>query len=133
MLTIDDLKKQKMLLFEAVSGSHSYGLANEKSDIDIKGVYVLPQDIIYGFEYIGQLNDERYDQVYYEVGKFLKLLGDNNPNILEMLFIDKEFIRFEDPLFGKIRKFNFLSKKARDTFANYALAQIKKARGLNKR
>ena len=32
------------IVYECLSGSHAYGLATPESDIDIKGVFILPED-----------------------------------------------------------------------------------------
>ncbi|WMX15848.1 DNA polymerase beta superfamily protein [Aureispira sp. CCB-E] len=133
MLTINDLKTQNLLLFEAISGSKAYGLSLPTSDTDIKGVFVLPQDIFYGLNYIPQVNDRNNDQVYYELGRFVELLYKNNPNILELLNTPKDCILYEHPLFKQLDAALFLSKQCKDTFAGYAMSQIKKARGLNKK
>lgn len=133
MLTINDLKTQGLLLFEAISGSRAYGLSLPSSDTDIKGVFVLPQDSFYGLEYIPQVNDAKNDEVYYELGRFVELLYKNNPNILELLNTPKDCILYEDPLFKKLSPSLFLSKLCKDTFAGYAMSQIRKARGLNKK
>lgn len=133
MLTIQDLKDQQLLLFETISGSHAYGLALPSSDVDIKGVFVLPKKQFYGLNYIPQVNDKKNDEVYYELGRFLELLGKNNPNLLEMLHSPADCIQYKDPLFDWIQPHLFLSKKCKNTFANYAWSQIKKARGLNKK
>ena len=133
MLTIKDLKEKNLLLFEGISGSKAYGLSLPSSDTDIKGVFVLPQDSFYGLDYIPQVNDAKNDEVYYELGRFVELLYKNNPNILELLNTPKDCILYEDPLFKKLAPALFLSKQCKDTFAGYAMSQIKKARGLNKK
>lgn len=133
MLTIKDLKTQNLLLFEAVSGSKAYGLSLPSSDTDIKGVFILPQDLFYGLEYVPQINDTNNDEVYYELGRFIELLYKNNPNLLELLNTPKDCILYEHPLFQKLNASLFLSKLCKDTFAGYAMSQIKKARGLNKK
>ena len=43
MLTLADLHAENLILFEAISGSHAYGLATPQSDTDIKGVFYLPR------------------------------------------------------------------------------------------
>lgn len=43
-MTIQDLKIKNLILFEAISGSRSFGLATENSDTDIRGVYYLPKE-----------------------------------------------------------------------------------------
>ncbi len=133
MLTIKDLKTQKLLLFEGISGSRAYGLSLPSSDTDIKGVFVLPQHSFYGLDYIPQVNDAKNDEVYYELGRFVELLYKNNPNILELLNTPKDCILYEHPLFKKLKPALFLSKQCKDTFAGYAMSQINKARGLNKK
>jgi len=133
MLTISDLKTQNLLLFEGISGSKAYGLSLPTSDTDIKGVFVLPQNSFYGLDYTPQVNDAKNDEVYYELGRFVELLYKNNPNILELLNTPKDCILYEHPLFKKLAPALFLSKKCKDTFAGYAMSQIKKARGLNKK
>lgn len=133
MLTIEELKRQGLLLFETVSGSHTYGLSLPTSDVDFKGVFVLPKAQFYGLDYVAQVNDEKNDKVYYELRRFIELLYKNNPNLLEMLHSPKDCIRYKNPLFDLIKAELFLSKKCKDTFANYAWSQIKKARGLNKK
>ncbi len=133
MLTINDLRQQNLLLFEAVSGSHAYGLSLPSSDVDLKGVFVLPKNQFYSLDYVAQINDENNDEVYYELRRFVELLYKNNPNLLEMLHSPADCIRYKDPLFDLLQAELFLSKKCKDTFASYAWSQIKKARGLNKK
>ena len=133
MLTISDIKQSGWLIFECIVGSRAYGLDTAKSDTDIKGVYILPKDQFYGLDYIGQVNNETNDIAYYELKKFIELLYKNNPNILEMLNIEDEFIISRHPIFEKIKTEIFLSKLCKDTFAGYAETQLKKARGLNKK
>ncbi len=44
-LTIDSIKSNGWLILEAITGSKAYGLDNEKSDTDIRGVFVLPKHL----------------------------------------------------------------------------------------
>ena len=134
-LTVQDLKDNGLLLFEAISGSRAYGTNKETSDTDYRGVYILPLNNILGFDYIEQVSDATNDAVYYEIGRFLQLLQSQNPNILELLNMPEENITFKHPSFDRILKHKdmFLSKECRNSFGGYAVAQIKKARGLNKK
>jgi hypothetical protein len=63
------------------------------------------------------------------------LLAKNNPNIIENLFVPQDkILRFSDkikPLYDNRHK--FLTKRIKHTFGGYAISQIKKARGLNKK
>lgn len=132
-ITIDYLKDNNLLLFECISGSKAYGLDLPTSDTDIKGVFVLPKEIFYGLTYTPQITNETNDIVYYELKRFIELCYRNNPNILEMLSVPDEFIIFKHQLYDRIKPEMFISKKCKDTFAGYAMTQIKKARGLKKK
>lgn len=132
-MTIQNLKSQNLLLFEVISGSKSFGLNTPTSDTDIKGVYYLPKEKFYGLEYIPQIANATNDEVYYEIGRFVELLLKNNPNILEILATPEDCILYKHPLMEKLQLEDFLSKLCKDSFAGYAMTQIKKARGLKKK
>jgi hypothetical protein len=132
-MTIQDLKSQNLILFEAISGSKSFGLNTPASDTDIKGVYYLPKEKFFGLDYIPQIANETNDEVYYEIGRFVELLIKNNPNILEILASPEDCILYKHPLMEHLKIEDFLSKLCKDSFAGYAVTQIKKARGLNKK
>jgi uncharacterized protein len=132
-LTIEWIKNNGLLIFEVVAGSRAYGLDTEKSDTDIRGVYVLPREMFYGLEYTGQVNNETNDIVYYELKRFIELLAKSNPNILEMLNVPERCILYRDSIMDMLKLEIFLSKICEKTFANYAFTQIKKAFGLEKK
>lgn len=121
-------------IFECIVGSHAYGTNIETSDVDIKGVFCQPNEEILGLKYQEQLNPDK-DTTYYEIRRFIELAGSANPTILEMLFIDDKFIKKITPAFQLIRdvKEKFLTKNCANSFGGYAVAQIKKAKGLNKK
>jgi len=132
-LTIDYIKNNGLLIFEAIVGSKAYGLDNARSDTDIKGVFVLPIDMFYGLDYIGQVNNETNDIVYYELKRFVELLSKSNPNILEMLYSPDTCVLQKHPIMEMLKPEMFLSKLCEQTFANYAFTQVKKAYGLEKK
>lgn len=131
--TIERLQTQSLIVQECVSGSHAYGLATPASDLDIKGVFVLPKADFYGLHHVAQVSDARNDTVYYELGRFIELLGKNNPNILELLASPPETVRLRHPLLDVLSPELFLSKRCEVTFGQFAYSQIKKAKGLNKK
>lgn len=133
MLTIEQVKNNGWLIFEAIAGSRAYGLNTASSDMDIRGVYVLPKELFYSLEYTPQVANETNDIVYYELKRFIELLSKNNPNIIELLNIPEECILFRHHLMDLVNKDIFLSKLCEQTFANYAYTQIKKAYGLEKK
>ena len=122
---------EKYIIFETISGSRAYGYANElTSDTDLRGLTFSP-----GKEYyLGFLNKfesktfKSEDRVLFELRNFLKLACDNNPNILELLFIDEKFWIKSSPeweLILKNREY-FLSRNAKHRFLGYAFAQKKR-------
>lgn len=132
-MTIQEIKDKGLLLFECVSGSKAYGLDTPQSDTDLKGVFFLPKDQFYGLDYIPQISNDTNDEVYYELGRFVELLCKNNPNLLELLASPEECVLYKHPLMDKLSIDIFLSKLCKDTFAGYALTQIRKARGYKKK
>lgn len=134
MITFKQLKQQKeLILLDCISGSMAYNLNIKGSDIDKKGVFIMPKNQLYGFEQQQQISNSSNDEVYYEIGRFLELIVKNNPGLLELLSTPKESILYRHPLMELIKPEDFLSKLCMDTFAGYAQTQIKKARGLNKK
>jgi hypothetical protein len=132
-LSIEDLKRQNLILLDTISGSRAYGLETPESDTDTRGVFILPQDLFFGFSYIEQVNSDRNDHVYYELGKYLKLLAKNNPSSIELLFAPEDSVIFLHPLMDRIKPESIMSRLCRESFAGYALNQVKRARGLNKK
>jgi uncharacterized protein len=132
-MTIKDIKEKGLLLFECISGSKAYGLNTARSDTDLKGVYYLPKAQFYGLNHISQISNESNDEVYYELGRFVELLIKNNPNILELLASPEDCILYKHPIMNRLTLPMFLSKLCKETFAGYALTQIKKARGYKKK
>lgn len=136
--TIDDLRKNKMIVYEYVRGSHLYGLNTETSDEDRGGVFVLPKEDLLGLRsnYVEQVSDEKGDTVFYEFGRWIELLLKSNPTALESLFVPKRCIIGKvHPMIQYIigNRDLFLSKECFKTLTGYAVSQIGKARGLNKK
>ncbi|MFY8037522.1 MAG: DNA polymerase beta superfamily protein, partial [Cyclobacteriaceae bacterium] len=52
-MKLDQLQtSNKHLLLKSISGSQAYGLALPTSDVDVKGVFVLPKKEFYGLDFI---------------------------------------------------------------------------------
>lgn len=132
-ITIEWIKDNGLLVYEAITGSKAYGLDTAASDTDVRGVFVLPEEIFYSMEYCGQVSNETNDIVYYELRRFMELLSRSNPNILEMLAIPERHVIYKDEIIATLKTEMFLSKLCEKTFANYAFTQIKKAFGLEKK
>jgi uncharacterized protein len=133
-MTLDLLQNDlSHLLLKCISGSQAYGLALPHSDTDIKGVFILPKKEFYGLAYVDQVNNDTNDVMYYEIKKFVGLLLKNNPNILELLSTPDDCVLHRHQVMGLLKPEMFLSRLCNQTFGQYAYAQIKKARGFNKK
>jgi predicted nucleotidyltransferase len=131
--TLERVRRPDVLLFEAVAGSKAYGTDLEHSDEDLRGVFIATNGLRMGLDHLEQVSDARGDEVYYELGRWVELLLRNNPNALELLAMPDDCIRFRHPLFDELKLSMFLSKLCEKTFGEYAMGQIRKARGLNKK
>lgn len=122
------------IIFKTIVGSQAYGTNVEGSDIDIKGVYIQTPMEILTFGYKEEIEVTK-DEKYYEVRKFIELLGSANPTVLEMLFMPEECVLELTPEFQLIlgERSKFVTKKCRHSFGGYAIQQIKKAKGLGKK
>ena len=122
------------ILYRVIVGSQSYGTTIENSDIDYKGVYCQSIDELITFGYKQQINTNK-DDVSYEIRRFIQLLKTANPTVLEMLFSPKDCIVEKHPAFDILVKnrHKFLTKNCLNSFGGYAIAQIKKAKGLDKK
>jgi hypothetical protein len=131
------IRNDNRLLYEYVRGSHLYGLNTPESDIDTSGVYIATKEELLGrFGYEPQVSDVRHDNTWFEVGELVRLLLKSNPSILESLFVpeDKMVIKPSPLLAGLFENKNeFITKQCFNPFIGYAIEQIKKARGLNKK
>jgi len=134
-MDIKQLERSDYTIFKAIVGSKLYGLDTPSSDTDIKCIYVLPLDILLKRSFQDQVNDNTNDQVFYEVIKFLDLATKANPNILELLYVPDEFILKTSMDYELIREHRsmFLTKSIKNSLGGYAVAQIKKSRGRNKK
>lgn len=131
--TIDWIKDNGLLVFEAITGSKAYGLHTPASDTDLRGVFIAPKALFYSMDYPEQISNETNDVVYYELRRFMELLSKNNPNIMEMLAVPERCVLHRHPVMNELRPEIFLSRLCEKTFANYAFTQIKKAYGLEKK
>ena len=137
MLTFENilLENRPSIIFESVVGSQAYGTSLPESDEDIKGIFAVSAGEYLNLESPpSQLSDEKGDKVYYSIRRFLELAATANPNIIELLFMPPDCIRYKSPSFTLLeeRRDMFLTKAVFESHIGYAEAQIKKALGQNK-
>lgn len=136
-LTFDEIRERGLLLYEYKRGSHAYGLNTKDSDEDYGGIFMASADQLLGlgFDYQEQVQNETNDIVWYELNKFMRLLLSSNPTILESLFVPDDCVIYEHPIMTEIKKHRdkFITKKCFKSLGSYAIAQISKCRGLNKK
>ena len=145
-----DLKKHTILL--TVVGSRAYGINQEGSDIDVKGVAIPPQELLLGcvkpfeqadsesqLEVFSDLFSEserkiiessKLEGTIYGLSKFMRLAMNCNPNVLDVLFCRNSDVKIETEIGMKLRQNRnlFLSMKARNSFLGYASSQLKNLR-----
>ena len=122
------------LVFKVISGSTSFGLNTPTSDIDIRGVYVLPWTERIRQDVGDQIADATNDETYWEISKFFRELSRANPQALEMLYSPDNCILEGKEYLEKIREeMDFVTRRCEKTFVEYAKGQINRARGMNKK
>ena len=127
---------EDQLLVTHLAGSKAYGTNLPTSDTDIRGIFVA--DELYHRSPWYTVNEieipEDEDTKYYELSKFLKLLVDQNPNIVESLWVDEDDILTSSPGYELLRanREQLLSSKVAFTFSGYAVSQLKRIKGHNK-
>lgn len=81
------------LLCKYVGGSHLYGLANENSDLDERGVFINTDPLnVFGFRRLDNkvVHNEETDLVLHELTQFLHLATRSNTQTMECLFAPEE-------------------------------------------
>ena len=118
----------KNVLALGLGGSYAYGMNNENSDIDVRGVALNPFDeVLLGTDF-EQVVEQETDTTIYSIKKMFKLLTSCNPNAIEILGLsDEQYIKTSE-IWDEVRKNKriFLSKKCLGTFGGYANAQLRR-------
>ncbi len=115
------------VIYRCVIGSRAYGLDDEASDTDRRGIYLPTADLhwsLYGVP--EQLENDETQEVYWELQKFIVLALKANPNVLECLY--SPIVENVTPLGEELLAMReaFLSKLVFQTFSGYVASQFKK-------
>ena len=114
------------LILKSLSGSQAYGTNTPESDIDYRGICIPPADYLLGLHEFEAHHTESPDEVIYSLKKFVTLALQNNPNILDTLFLNDDKILFINEYGRELRSLadDFLSKRVYKTYGGYAKAQL---------
>ncbi|MGI6356828.1 MAG: DNA polymerase beta superfamily protein [Lentisphaeria bacterium] len=124
------------VIFRGIWGSHAYGTATPESDYDSLGVFMLEKSAYISLdEPPSQVSDANNDNRYYSLRNYLELAAKANPNILDSLYLPQDCVLTSSTYWDMLQKRRsiFITQQVCQTYCDYAMAQIKKARGRNKR
>jgi uncharacterized protein len=124
---LDDRNLEDHVIYRVIIGSRAYGLDDENSDTDRRGIYLPPADLhwsLYGVP--EQLENNEAQECFWESQKFLVLCLKANPNVLECLY--SPLVEICNPIAQELLDIRsiFLSKLIYQTYNSYVLSQFKK-------
>lgn len=132
--------------YEVIMGSFAYGVSDTTSDMDVYGVFTPPLEhvfphtagYIHGFgdqpptmdiyqKHHITLNEKEYDVALYSIVKYFQLCMDNNPNMIDSLFVPPRCIVHQSDVGKIIREHRkmFLHKGIHHRMKGYAYQQMK--------
>lgn len=142
--------------YEVVMGSQAYGVSNNESDFDVYGFCIPPKNLVFPhlageipgfgrqvqrFENYQQhhVHDadalagrgRNYDLTVFSIVKYFALAMENNPNMVDGLFVPQSCVLHQTRVGGMVRANRrlFLHKGAFHKFKGYAYSQLHKMRG----
>jgi uncharacterized protein len=118
---------ESFVIYRCVVGSRAYGLDNDDSDTDRRGIYLAPAEMQWSlFGAPEQFEDNGRQSCYWELQKFITMALKANPNILECLY--SPATEKVTPLGERLLSLRhiFLSQMIFQTFNGYAISQFKK-------
>lgn len=123
------------LVLRTLGGSRAYGLTTPHSDMDQRGVALWPFDMLTGIVPGTETftSHAPVDVVVHTLGKVTRLALTANPNIWEILFCREDAVLFQTEVGRDLRQHRewFLSRRAAQSYAGYAAAQLAHMRNHN--
>jgi len=120
-------------LLVSVSGAHLYGFPSADSDVDLRGAHLLPVPALLGIappkETVTRTWDDaglEIDLVSHDLGKFIRLLLQQNGNYLEQLF--SPLVVVDSPWAEELRELvgqGSIARHVYHAYAGYARSQWK--------
>ena len=136
------------LIFLGYRGSVAHNMyipntdPNSVDDVDIMGVYLAPPAYYIGLsegkrtiERMREVDGLLWDCVFYEFRHFIKLLLKGNPNVLSMLWLEKQHILQSSHTWDQLIKHRkaFVGRHVKHSFAGYAASQLARMESYNKK
>ena len=117
------------IIYRCQVGSAAFGLASDDSDVDLRGIYLPRARLHWSLRRLPEqleFQDQRQDEVYWEIEKFLRLALKANPSVLETLWTP--LVLDADPTAQELRAMRraFLSKHVYKTYSGYVLSQFRR-------
>lgn len=113
------------VIYDVVVGSRAWGLAEEGSDEDRRGIYLPPAELHWSLYGVPEQIEDGEAQ-YWELQKFLKMALKANPNALECLWTPQVRRCEGAAVEVRDRRALFLTRLVHTTYNGYAIAQFKK-------
>ena len=119
---------ERNTILKVIWGSQAFGTAGPASDVDVRGVCIPPARYLIGLRTFDQYEDRQTEVVIYSLAKFVELALANNPNMLDILWVEEEHLLLCDDYGRMLRDMRkqFLSRKVARTYAGYAEDQLKR-------
>jgi hypothetical protein len=124
---LDNFELYDFVIYRCVVGSKAFGLDDENSDTDTRGIYLPPAEIHWSmFGVPEQLENKEREECYWELQKFLILALKANPNVLECLYTP--LVEYKNEIAEELlaMRARFLSKLVYQTYNGYVISQFKK-------
>ena len=115
------------VIYRCVIGSRAYGLDEDGSDIDRRGIYLPPAELHWSLAGVPeQLEHPETRDTYWELQKFLTMALKANPNVLECLY--SPLVEVATPAAQELlaARGAFLSQQVYQTYNGYVLSQFAK-------
>ena len=117
----------KRVIYKALAGSRAYGLEDDASDTDWRGIFLPRAEDHWSLRKVPeQIEIEETQEVYWEVEKFIRLALKANPTVLECLY--SPHVEEATPLALELLEIrdSFLSKEVHRTYGRYANSQFRR-------